>query len=133
MIEDRARIDTDRNVYTLFWDMHSGGSLKVPPYSKIYIQADEETARRIFEERFGRDPDHVTCNCCGPDYSVNEFDSLAEATAFHRNVDIEDGVEVWRNRDCTYLTNPESDQWRQWGLTEYCLRKDVLVIQTRDD
>lgn len=63
--------DWPRGTWTKFYDLHSGGGQKLD-YSEFYIEADEPTARAIFEERFGRDPDNVTCSCCGSDYSVYE-------------------------------------------------------------
>jgi len=65
-------------------DMHSGGGQKLE-WSCIYIEAPEAEARVIFQNAFGRDPDNVTCNCCGQDYSVTESFSLAQATGFERN------------------------------------------------
>ena len=70
-------------VWTLFWDMHSGGSLKLE-FSKCYIEANELEAVSIFEDTFGRNPFHVTCDCCGEDYSVMQYDTLEEATRYLR-------------------------------------------------
>ena len=42
--------------WTHFWDMHSGGRLKIEPYHHIHIEAPESVAVSIFAERFGRDP-----------------------------------------------------------------------------
>lgn len=58
-------------VWTEFFDMSSGGGGKTS-YSEIFIEAPEDEARRVFENRFKRNPDHVTCNCCGPDFAVFE-------------------------------------------------------------
>lgn len=63
--------------------MHSGGGQKLQ-WSDIYIEAAEERAREVFEERFDRDPGYVTCECCGPDYSGIEDETLEEATRFRR-------------------------------------------------
>lgn len=60
-------------VWTEFFDKASGGSGRTR-YSAIYIEAPEEEARRVFAKRFS-DPDNVTCECCGPDYDVEELDS----------------------------------------------------------
>ncbi len=70
-------------MWTQFWDMHSGGPSK-EAWSKIYIEASEEDAKLIFYNRFGHNPERVSCTCCGEDYAVEEFDSLEEATAYHR-------------------------------------------------
>ena len=89
------------SVWTSFWDMHSGGSQK-EPYHHIFIEAPERVARAYFIGHFGHDPDHVTCNCCGPDYSVDSDNdkprSLLETTGFHRNCQrihiLDDGTEI---------------------------------------
>lgn len=70
--------------WTRFMDMHSGGGQKGPA-AKILIEAPEAEARVIFFNRFGLNPDRVSCTCCGEDFGVGEHDSLAEATAFDRN------------------------------------------------
>ena len=58
--------------FVQFFDMHSGGECKLGA-ENIYIEADsEDTAIEVFEAVFYRDPHHVTCNCCGQDYSVYE-------------------------------------------------------------
>ncbi len=59
-------------IFTHFWDMHSGGSAK-EPWEHILIEANEAEARVIFYNRFGHNPDRVTCTCCGSDYSVYEL------------------------------------------------------------
>lgn len=71
--------------WTQFWDMHSGGGLKQAPYAKIYIEASEEEAIKIFVNRFGHRPDDVACDCCGDNYSVSSGESLQEMTSYHRN------------------------------------------------
>lgn len=69
--------------WTHFWDMHSGGSCKEPPFEHIYIQAPTEEAKRVFYGRFGHNPERVTCTCCGEDYSISEG-ALAEVTGYQR-------------------------------------------------
>lgn len=71
--------------WTHFMDMHSGGGLKEPGYSHIFIEAPENEAVVIFYNRFGHNPYRVSCSCCGEDYGVYEYDSLAEATRYGRN------------------------------------------------
>lgn len=70
--------------WTLFWDMHSGGDTK-ESWEKIYIEASEEEAKLIFYNRFGHNPERVSCTCCGEDYSIYESETLEQASAFHRN------------------------------------------------
>jgi hypothetical protein len=71
-------------MWTQFMDMHSGGGTKEPPYQYIYIEAPEDEARVIFYNRFGHNPECVTCTCCGDDYSITESKSLLQATGFER-------------------------------------------------
>lgn len=75
--------------WTRFMDMHSGGGLKEPPYDKILIQASQDEAEVIFYNRFGHNPNRVTCTCCGEDYSISDGESLADLTAYDRNCAIE--------------------------------------------
>lgn len=69
--------------WTQFWDMHSGGGQKLD-WSQIFIEASEEEAKVIFYNRFHRNPERVTCTCCGGDYSIEEYADLDQATAYHR-------------------------------------------------
>lgn len=63
-----------------FIDMHSGGSRKTP-YNSIYIEAFSETeACNIFFNIYKRNPYHVTCECCGPDYVIHDYLSFDEIT-----------------------------------------------------
>lgn len=73
----------EESVWTQFWDMHSGGYLKEPPYNQIYIEAEPNEARVIFYNRFGHSPDRVTCTCCGTDYAVDSG-TLQQVTGYHR-------------------------------------------------
>ena len=56
--------------FTRFYDMASGGGSKLDA-DTIYIQADYDDAVHVFERVFDRDPENVTCNCCGGDYSIS--------------------------------------------------------------
>jgi len=69
---------------TRFMDMHSGGKLKTP-FTHIYVDAPLKKALEIFKDTFKRDPDNVTCKCCGEDFVYEQYDSLEEATAYDRN------------------------------------------------
>ena len=65
-------------MWTLFYDMHSGGGAK-EDWESIFIESgSEEEARRIFYNKFGHNPDRVTCTCCGNDYSIDSEDTLKE-------------------------------------------------------
>ncbi len=70
-------------MWTSFWDMHSGGGLK-EEYPLIFIEAPEDEATVVFYNRFGHSPSRVSCTCCGEDYAIIEYETLEEATEFHR-------------------------------------------------
>lgn len=72
-------------MWTRFMDMHSGGGTKEKPHEFIYIEALEEEAKVIFYNRFGHNPERVTCTCCGEDYSISSEKTLRELTAYDRN------------------------------------------------
>lgn len=72
-------------MWTQFMDMHSGGGLKESPYSYIYIEAPEEEAKVIFYNRFGHNPERVSCTCCGDDYSISEEESFRALTTYQRS------------------------------------------------
>ena len=114
-------------MWTRFMDMHSGGSLKEEPYSKILIEAPRREAKVVFYNRFGHDPDRVTCTCCGNDYSISENDSLEQLTAFDRCCHFD------RETD-SYVEQPATKyKLRSYAtLTEYLKRPDVLVIRKED-
>lgn len=70
-------------------DMHSGGKLKTP-FTHIYIDEPLDEALKTFKETFKRDPDNVTCKCCGEDFIYEEYSSLEEATAYDRECEWND-------------------------------------------
>ena len=72
-----------KTLWTHFWDMHSGGGTK-EKWQHIFIHAPETEAKIIFYNRFGHNPDRVSCTCCGPDYSISEG-ALKELTKYHRS------------------------------------------------
>lgn len=90
--------------WTQFYDMHSGGGTKIRPFDKIYIQAPELEARYIFQEIFDRHPEHVSCSCCGEDYSVTEFTDLLQATGSERHAHY-DGTKYLEEPDHSRRTN----------------------------
>jgi len=138
-------------MWTQFWDMHSGGGLKENPYNHIYIEAPQDEAVKIFYNRFGHNPYRVTCTCCGEDYSVEEFDTLEQATGYERGchygyVD-KDGNEVTKKEALTrnnnfrkgysmqYVEKPDERKYatnKYCKLEEYIYRDDVLVIRKED-
>lgn len=70
-------------MWTHFMDMGSGGGRKLK-WAHIYIEAPENEAKIIFQNRFDRNPERVTCTCCGRDYSISEEETLEQITAFQR-------------------------------------------------
>jgi hypothetical protein len=75
---------------TRFMDMHSGGKLKTP-FTQIYIDEPLKKALFIFKNKFKRDPDNITCKCCGEDFVYEEHESLEEATAYDRKCEWVEG------------------------------------------
>lgn len=77
--------DQDTIPWTHFHDMHSGGGLK-HGVAHIFIEAPVDEAKLIFFNRFGTNPERVTCTCCGEDYSIDEEPTLAASTAYQRHL-----------------------------------------------
>ena len=68
---ERGHVAPAAPCYTIFYDMSSGGSEK-ESFSKLAVRLPENEAREWFEKTYNRDPDNVTCSCCGEDYAVYE-------------------------------------------------------------
>lgn len=105
-------------MWTEFMDMHSGGGQK-EDFSHCFIEAPENEAKVIFYNRFGHNPERVTCTCCGDDYSISEYETLEQATAYERN--------------CKYVEDhyieEKGDSYREYlTLQEYLNQSDVCVI-----
>ena len=110
--------------WTQFMDMHSGGGQK-EPYEYIYIEAPEDEAVVVFYNRFGHNPERVTCTCCGDDYSITESPSLEEASAFNR------GCAYDRELD-RYVEKPAGGYGSFRTVDEYMKDEDVLVIRASE-
>lgn len=99
-------------MWTRFMDMHSGGGRKEEPYALIFIEADEEEAKRVFFAKFGHNPQRVSCTCCGEDYSISskgDFESLSlfDRRGFlGRNAEAE-SVERFRERRDVLIIHAE--------------------------
>lgn len=139
-------------MWTLFWDMHSGGGTKEPPYEKIYIEAPRKEAEIVFYNRFGHSAGRVTCTCCGEDYSVSESETLEQASGFHRNCysmarkeyDSDNGgwdhKYVEADKPLNTMKVPEGYKIEKagWGsqdyqtVEKYSAREDVLIIPASD-
>lgn len=107
--------------WTGFWDMHSGGGQKLK-WARIYIEAPETEARVIFQNRFDRNPERVTCTCCGEDYSITESTSLAQSTGYARGCDYNDVTHLYIERPGKY-----SSKYRT--LEEYEKDDSVLIVR----
>lgn len=135
-------------VWTRFMDMHSGGGTKEPPFQYIYIEAPEDEAKTVFYNRFGHNPERVTCTCCGDDYAISSEDNLAQITGYDRNCHHAlfrpdgtecDEEEAWvRGKGLTegytqaYVERDSEDKYslsRDYlSLSAYLAQDDVLAI-----
>lgn len=116
--------------WTRFMDMHSGGPAKEPPYERIYIEAPEGEAAVIFFNRFGHNPERVSCTCCGDDYSISEEPTFAQASAYDRGC-------AYDKEAKAYVEGP---RYRSYSGTyeklrtveEYEAEPNVLVIRASE-
>lgn len=109
-------------MWTRFTDNNSGGNQK-ENFSHCFIEEPENEAKVIFYNRFGHNPERVTCACCGSDYSIDEYETLEQATAYARNCKYgKDGyIEEKGDSDRKYLT-----------LLEYLNQSNVCVIRAAE-
>lgn len=118
-------MENNTTTWTTFMDMSSGGSRK-ESFNYCFIEAPEEEAKVIFYNRFGHNPERVTCTCCGDDYSISESPSLLQATAYNRRCRyayFKDGVEV-----------PQAEAWISGkGLQDGCIGQYIEEASTRYD
>lgn len=141
-------------MWTGFMDMHSGGDSK-EQWEYIYIEAPQNEAEIIFYNRFGHNPNRVTCTCCHEDYKTSENESLAQLTGYQRGcrcletptepktrryTELESGPMATYFNEHRYLENGEepefgfkiSSSWRPHHkyrtLAEYSTDKAVLII-----
>lgn len=63
--------------FTRFHDRHSGGDRK-EDFETLYVELPQEQAEIFFQNRFGHNPNRVTCTCCGSDYSIREEDEIGD-------------------------------------------------------
>lgn len=104
-------------MWTRFYDMSSGGGRKLQ-WNFIYIEAGKKDAIRVFGELFGRDPENVTCRCCGGDYSINEYPSLEDASSYER-----------RERTLeTYVTRSDVKVLRETDIPKNLLHPEADLI-----
>jgi hypothetical protein len=107
-------------------DMHSGGSLK-EKWQYIYIEAKEDDAKTIFYNRFGHNPERVTCTCCGEDYSISESKTFEQAAGHDM------GWHFDEKKD-KYINKPSKGRFSftdYMTAKEYRKSKDILVIPSK--
>lgn len=108
-------------MWTRFFDMYSGGRSK-EKWELIYIEASEEEAKVIFYNRFGHNPERVTCTCCGEDYSIDSQKSLAQVTGYDRGCDYVENKYVERE-------NPKYSFNKYMKLKDYIKKDNVKIIK----
>ena len=113
-------------MWTKFMDMHSGGDSK-ESWEYIYIEAAKKEAQVIFYNRFGHNPERVTCTCCGEDYSVSEYETLEKASAYQRDC-------RWDKKHHGYTEedDPEKSYTTYRTLEEYKQDETILVINENE-
>ena len=112
-------------MWTHFWDMHSGGGSK-EKWGHIYIEAEQEEAKKVFYSRFGHNPERVSCACCGEDYSISSDESLEQLTGYHRNCG-------WDEKTRKYIESCRVEYGQTYlTLEDYKKEKDVLFISSEE-
>jgi hypothetical protein len=120
-----------RPIWTTFWDMHSGGGQKLD-WGKIYIEASEHEAVNIFQKRFDRSPYNVTCDCCGPDYSVSTSrNNLDQITGYHRGCRYDDDKKMFVEYPDEY--HDEVVKLEDYIKTVLIIRKEDIIQDPQDD
>ena len=124
-------------------DMHSGGGTKEAFYEKILIEAPEDEAKVIFYNRFGHNPERVSCTCCGDDYSISSEEDLAQLTGYDRGC-ISGDVGKGKNKKHFYAEpNNLPEDFKKGDfqplhpdkyipLKKYLKLPTVLVIRSKD-
>jgi len=112
-----------RGPWVHFWDMHSGGGNKIGTYEHIYIQAEFSRAMDLFPALFGRDPQDVTCQHCGPDFTIDESDNLYQSTGYHRGcaMDADGKYTEWAD-----AVTPWAREYAP--LHDYIQQEDVCIV-----
>lgn len=130
--------------WTRFMDMHSGGGTKVyalsdgtfaegsnyrapeggQPKEHIYIEAPADEARVIFFNRFGHNPERVTCTCCGDDYSISEEPTLEQASGYDRGCAFDEASGLYVEEQATKYAFGRT----YMTVADYMQKSGVLVI-----
>lgn len=137
------------DMWTHFWDMSSGGSQKLK-YKHIFIEAPSAEAQIIFYNRFKRNPNRVTCTCCGRDYSISEEKILEQLTAYQRGCEYvyldpqgkeclqeeawERGKGQKKGYTSQYVERPQTKLSfvKYQTLKEFARNKDILILYAKD-
>ena len=114
-------------MWTRFMDLHSGGGIKEEPYEMIYIEASEDEAVKIFYNRFGHNPNRVTCSCCGEDYSISQDEKLEQITGYDRGCEYDSQNKSYIERKTSRFSTSE-----YCTLEDYKNKKDVLIINASE-
>ena len=113
-------------MWTHFWDTCSGGDVK-HKYDHIFIEAPSKIAIVVFYNRFGTNPNRISCTRCGEDYSISEG-SLEQLTGYHRGCAYDKRAHKYLERQ-----DPESASYRNYvSLEDFKKRKDCLFIYSSD-
>jgi hypothetical protein len=109
---------------TRFMDMHSGGDAKIERdgYDQNFIYIESPTEKlgiAIFEKLYDRDPDNITCECCGQDYSVGFEEDIIRATAYERGCD-------WDESGKNYIEKARYSDYQ--SLEEYLKNPHITFI-----
>ena len=114
-------------MWTQFMDMHSGGGNK-EGYDYIYVELPEREAVVWFYNRFGHNPNRVTCTCCGEDYSISESETLEGLTGYERGCRYDD-----EKREYVEEVDPIYSKWKQYMTLDEYKQKDNILIVSRDE
>lgn len=115
-------------MWTLFWDMCSGGSQK-ESFGLCFIEAPLDEATVVFYKRFGHNPERITCTCCGEDYSISEGESLEELSGFHRGCVYSNKRKRWLERGEQDTDGPLRGTGDYRTVAEFEAEDDVEIIR----
>jgi hypothetical protein len=126
--------------WTLFKDMHSGGS-SVLEWDWIYIELPEAEACELFQDMFGESPRMIGCDCCGDCYSIDEQPTLEQASGYERACRFASraspglGVsgryfEAWEEIPVGWVVSSYREPYVPLGL--YVLHSDVKIVSEAD-
>lgn len=105
-------------------DMHSGGGQK-DVFTKCFIEATEDLAPAIFNNMLGRNPDHITCSCCGEDYSYWEYEDGFDEEDFKYYNSEEDYGGFWHGWDSNLVIFIPVEAWHAFYDQEDSVHTDI--------